>query len=135
MKMLILEINKEVNGEDLNPIHWAVYTNNLNAIKTIIKNQIFNIVIAGKVPSNTGMANDSEISMDAATHDVHLHDLDDQSGRKERTFSESKFGSIPRSLILFWPIDQEIENIFDYLWNDLEINWGLKTLKFILTMI
>lgn len=124
--------NKGVNGEDLNPFHWSVYTNNLKATKVIVENQIFNIVIVGKVPSNTGMANESEISHEI-TNDISPREKERK--RKSLTHSETRFGSIPRSLVLFWPIDQENYEMFSYLWNSLEVNWGLKTLKFILTMI
>eukprot|EP00343_Euplotes_focardii_P004814 CAMPEP_0205809622 /NCGR_PEP_ID=MMETSP0205-20121125/13876_1 /ASSEMBLY_ACC=CAM_ASM_000278 /TAXON_ID=36767 /ORGANISM="Euplotes focardii, Strain TN1" /LENGTH=269 /DNA_ID=CAMNT_0053087085 /DNA_START=377 /DNA_END=1183 /DNA_ORIENTATION=+ len=127
---------KNISGIGFNPIHWAVYTNNLHAIKTIIENQIFNIVITGKVPTNTGMANESEVSIEQ-TNDADFENdvVNLNSNGREPPHSEKRFGSIPRSLLLFWPIDQEHEDIFNYLWNELEINWGLKTLKFILTMI
>ena len=52
----------KVDGSDLNPLHWAVYTDNMKAVQTIVDNVIFNIIIAGKVPSNSGYANESEIS-------------------------------------------------------------------------
>lgn len=129
---------KDVSGTDLNPLHWAVYTNNLRATKAVIENQIFNIVIVGKVPTNTGMANDSEISQDGTDDATSRRSgafKRNVSRRDTNTHSEGRFGSIPRSLVLFWPIDQENIEIFNYLWNDLSVNWGLKSLKFILTMI
>lgn len=127
---------KAINGLDLNPLHWAVYTNNLKATKAVIENQIFNIVIVGKVPTNTGMANDSEMSHEGTEASGRDGAMRRSHAKKDgNTHSEDRFGSIPRSLVLFWPIDQENYDIFNYLWNDLEINWGLKTLKFILVTI
>lgn len=132
---------KNVNGTDLNPLHWAVYNNNLDAVKTVIENQVFNILVAGKVPSNTGLANDSEISIDEPGQEDEDDPMKGSFRRKlskrhgPLTMSEKRYGSIPRSLILFWAIDHENIEIFEYLWNLENINWGLKNLKFNLAMI
>jgi hypothetical protein len=129
----------DVNGDHLNPLHWAVYKNNLKATKAIIENQIFNVLIAGKVPQSTGLANESEMSV----HEEHIHENGNSSliGKKStkhhdpKTCSEVKFGAAPRSLILFWPIDKESIEMFQYLWGLEGINWGLKNLKFHLAMM
>jgi hypothetical protein len=133
---------KDVKGEELNPLHWAVYTQNLKATKMIVETQIFNILIAGKVPTNTGLANDSEISIEVNdTSDNKMHSsgaaIKKKNSRRQKktTISEKRFGSVPRSLILFWAVDQENHEMLNYLWSLPNINWGLKNLKFLLAMI
>lgn len=133
---------KDVRSEDLNPLHWAVYKNNVQAMKAIVENQIFNIIIAGKVPSNTNLANESEISIDAVGNDGYDPTSMKNSMRRKSSkvsgpapMSVKHFNSVPRSLILFWAIDQDHADMFEYLWNLPNINWGLKNIKFQLTML
>ena len=134
-------VNKDVSGSELNPLHWAVYNGDLGTVKNIVDNWIFNILIVGKVPSDTNLANDSEVSINE--DDIKDLDQDDNNLRKAKTMklnnaksiSESRYGTTPRSLILFWPIDQENVEMFEYLWNLEHINWGIKNLKFNLAMI
>jgi hypothetical protein len=129
---------KNIKSEDLNPLHWAVYSGNLKAIEAICNTQIFNIVIAGKVPSNTGMANESEISIDETKMDRDSASLNRSKSTKYKEAlaqSDKRFGSNPRNLLLFFAIEQENVEMFKYLWNTLYINWGLKSLKFNLTML
>ena len=55
--------DKHMNGEALNIVHWAVYKNNLFALKLLLQHQRFNILQAGKVPSNCTLANESDQSI------------------------------------------------------------------------
>lgn len=133
---------KDIKGEQFNPLHWAVYTNNLKATKAIIENQIFNIIIAGKVPTNTGLANESEMSIEEVNEESpNIKESQGSIKRKPTkrqgplTISEKRYGSVPRSLILFWAIDREYLELFEYLWELPDLNWGLKNLKFNLAMI
>lgn len=129
---------KNIKSEELNPLHWAVYTGNLKAFEAICNTQIFNIVIAGKVPSNTGMANESEISIDEikiTRNSSTLNRSRSYKAKHAQTLSDKRFGSNPRSLLLFFAIEQENFEMFQFLWNTLCINWGLKSLKFNLTML
>lgn len=133
---------KDIKGEQFNPLHWAVYTNNLKATKAIVENQIFNIIIAGKVPTNTGLANESEMSIEEINEESpNVKESQGSIKRKTTkrlgplTISEKRYGSVPRSLILFWAIDRDYLELFEYLWELPDINWGLKNLKFNLAMI
>jgi len=56
--------NKTIQSENLNILHLAVYHDNLGVVKLICEGvPTLNIVVAGKIPSSSGLANLSEISV------------------------------------------------------------------------
>ena len=73
---------KNWKGSSLNPLHWAVYTGNIDAVKAIINNCVFNIITVGKVPSDTGLANESETSSNIIFIIYIVQDLDTQHESK-----------------------------------------------------
>jgi hypothetical protein len=56
--------NKTIQSEHLNILHLAVYNNNLEIVKSICESiPTLDIVFAGKIPSSSGLANISEITV------------------------------------------------------------------------
>lgn len=56
--------NKTIQSENLNMLHLAVYHNHLNIVQLILENiPTLDIVVAGKIPTSSGLANQSEISV------------------------------------------------------------------------
>lgn len=99
-------------------LHLAVYHNHLEIVKAICENvPTVDINFAGKIPSGSNLANDSETDLEA-DHKV-------ESLKKVR------------SLILFWALDNENFEMLRYLWTfDFyeATQWGVKNLEFMLVL-
>ena len=56
--------NKNIQSENLNVLHLAVYYNQMQIVKLLCENvPTLDIVSIGRIPSNSGLANESEISI------------------------------------------------------------------------
>ena len=105
--------NKTIQTENLNILHLAVYYENFEVVKMIcelVSNM--NLAYVGKIPSSTGLANDSEISItdydsqrlkprgQSVSHKYQMNTWNENTPRQ--SLSNLKV----RSLILFWALDK-----------------------------
>ena len=89
----------------------------------ICTTQYFNILQTGKVPSNTPISSATDKTVD--------HDL----GTFNDVGSQADSKSFPRSLILFWLIENNDIEIFKYLWSEIPfINWGVNNLEWLISV-
>lgn len=94
------------------------------------------IVDAGKIPTSSGLINQSEVSL---TEYESSRAKRSSFGQQESFQVESprKRSYRVRSLILFWAIDKSNYEILRFLWTFdkfRDINWGIKNLEFMLLL-
>ena len=101
--------NQNVSSDLMNPLHLAVYNKHLEVVKELVRNVPFNMLLAGKVPSRSGLANDSEVTLEAIVvegDEALMGSVQQAEGGKMA--KEPPAGcEKPRSLLLFWAIEQE----------------------------
>ena len=130
----------------MNPLHLAVYHEHLEIVKLLCeKIPTIDIVDSGKIPSSSGLANESEIS-------INEYDTSSRPGISRNSnismggdtvlsnnpFRVSKSIKV-RSLILFWALDKANNELLNYLWTfDMpthkKTNWGAKNLEFLILL-
>lgn len=129
-------------------MHLAVYYNHLAIVKLICEYiPVIDLVYAGKIPSSSGLANQSEISVveyesnrfhnfrnEEHSHNLtEIHDNIHVRGSTRQTPAHFKV----RSLILFWALDKGNNEILSFLWNYDKYkvtDWGVKNLEFMLLL-
>ncbi|CDW88582.1 UNKNOWN [Stylonychia lemnae] len=136
--------NKKIQSEHLNILHLAAYYGFLDTIKVLCENiPSLDLAYAGKIPSSSGLANQSELSMheyESSRINIRASNLSvDQpilSDRHDSGKLENQNYRV-RSLILFWALDKNYYEILSYLWNFDKFgqtNWGIKNLEFMLIL-
>jgi ankyrin repeat protein len=66
--------NKTIQSENLNILHLAAYHNHLDIIKLMCENlPNLDLTYAGKIPSSSGLANQSEISISEYESSARMH--------------------------------------------------------------
>eukprot|EP00347_Sterkiella_histriomuscorum_P003442 403364280 len=143
--------NKTIQSENLNILHLAAYHSQLEVVKYLCENiPSMDLTQAGKIPSSSGLANQSEISsyheyetssrinIRASNLSIDMHGLNQNSQRRSiANFDRVGPNQRVRSLILFWAIDRQDYKMLNYLWNfNLfgQTNWGIKNLEFMLIL-
>ncbi|CDW84657.1 UNKNOWN [Stylonychia lemnae] len=146
--------NRTIQSDFLNLLHLAVYHNQLNILKIICENvPTLDIVYTGRIPSTSGLANESEISLQDDKRqnnkllDTKKFQSDDKHFMASPTANIDPNGinsssvniqvSQARSLILFWALDKQQYPTLTYLWNFnkfKQTNWGIKNLEFMLLL-
>ena len=57
--------NQLVSSDLMNPLHLAVYNKHLEVVKELVQNVPFNVLMVGKMPSSSGLAKESEVTIEA----------------------------------------------------------------------
>lgn len=101
----------------------AVYHNHFEIVKLLCENLVdLDVPSAGKIPSKSGLANESEMSFEEMESfkiysKRHSYMEDSQKKPSKRNSHSSIRLHKVRSLILFWAVDLGNLQMLDYLWN------------------